>query len=188
MFGEHVPLVHTVVGFVCCLSLAACADDFVASEPPSQPSVVQNIGYTTNIYNPPATLTMTTTETPDTVTVETRPAPRVITPPPVIEEPRIGVTALPPPVTVRPRDTRSTGVPACDAYLARIETCSTRMMSRLPNGGGDALDRIVRSLDMSRRAWRNASVEMSPRMRASLSETCTDSLSLYDESASSSCN
>ncbi len=65
--------------------------------------------------------------------------------------------------------------------------CSARMMSRLPGSGEEGLDRIVKSLDMSRRAWRTAYTEMSPRMRASLSETCTDSLSLYNSSASASC-
>ena len=177
-------------------SRSRCADDLPIAQtpPPSQATVFQNIGYVTNIYSAPtspsATLTTTTTQTPETITVDSPPPPVVVAPPPPPPTATQGVTILPPPVAMsHERDLRSTGRSAsCDAYLARVEVCSRRMMSRLPDGGGDALDRIVRSLDMSRRAWRNNMPDLSARQRASLSETCTDSQSLYDSSASSSCN
>jgi len=161
------------------IATAACADDMVPVAPPSS-VVLQNIAYTTNVY--PAER------------AESQPAATITeqAPPPVVEAPPlppvVGVRPLDPPPIARDvfkRDTRPVGIAACDAYLARVETCSTRMLNRLPGDHGDAIARIVASLDITRRAWRNA--DLPPRARAQLAETCADSQRLYDSSASASC-
>ncbi len=94
MFGEDDRDVRLTIPFA--LLLTACADDFAVAQVPSQPSVVQNIGYTTNIYSQPATLMATTTQTPEEVTVEQPPTPRVIVEPAPVDTP-LGVRVLPPP-------------------------------------------------------------------------------------------
>ncbi|MEO6417769.1 MAG: hypothetical protein ABIP39_00080 [Polyangiaceae bacterium] len=77
------------------------------------------------------------------------------------------------------------GINSCDAYLARIETCSRQIFARLPPDNGGALERILTSLEMMRRSWRNA--ELTPKGRASLAETCADSLRMYDSSVAGQC-
>lgn len=77
------------------------------------------------------------------------------------------------------------GIKSCDDYLARIDTCSRQIFARLPPDNGGALERILTSLEMMRRSWRNA--ELTPRGRASLGETCADSLRMYDSSVKGQC-
>jgi hypothetical protein len=87
---------------------------------------------------------------------------------------------------VLPDLTTSTGIKACDDYLARVETCSRQILGRLPDGGNSgALSRIVTSLDMMRRSWRNA--ELTSKGRANLAETCVDSLRMYESSVAGQC-
>jgi hypothetical protein len=171
MNGERHPVVR--LGYLAVL-LVACSDEVAYVPPPSSPAVVQNNHYTTNIYNTP-TPTPTPTLTPNP------------TPPPAPTTPSGVAILVPPRPEVLGRDVKPVGVASCDAYLTHVEVCSQRMLARLP-GQGDALTRIALSLDMTRRAWRNAIPEMTPRARASLAETCSDSLRLYDMSAASSCH
>jgi hypothetical protein len=77
-----------------------------------------------------------------------------------------------------PRDLATTGVPECDAYLARVESCSHALLSSPSQS--DAFDRITAGLDTARRAWRKAAVN--PAARDSLKGTCADSLTQYNAS------
>jgi hypothetical protein len=78
-----------------------------------------------------------------------------------------------------------TGIPSCDAYLSRVEMCSQRMLAKT-GSPSDAMQRITLSLDMTRRAWRNA--DLTAKGRAQLAETCSDSIRLYNMSASNACD
>ncbi len=174
--------------FLITCGLVACADDF--TPPPQSPELVQNIHYTTNVFNNPPTPTPTLTLTPPpTLTPTPTPSLSPTPPPPPTTT---GVSPLPLPITHPPhtpevltRDVKPVGIASCDAYLTHVEVCSRRMLSKLPTSQDDALARIVMSLDMTRRAWRNG--ELTPRGRAQLAETCSDSIRLYDMGAADAC-
>jgi hypothetical protein len=176
--------------FLCVIASAliiACADDDPQSPPPVVPTIVQNTTYNNNItyaYNTAAAASAsaiaapisapTTPPTPsDTAIV---PLPEA--PPPSVKSPRIS----PQPGT--PRDVVSTGIPVCDAYLMRVETCSHAL---LPNNdeAERGFERIQMSLDMSRRAWRQAALNKSERPE--LARTCTNARALYESSVENMC-
>lgn len=179
-----------------------CGEDVAAYTPESPASVVQNLHYTTNIYNTP-----TSTFAIDSPPVLARPTPTVTRlPPPTVVPPPLrsptlptptgtGISIIPPPPVamvhppeVLPRNVSPVGIASCDAYLTHVEFCSRRMLSKLArHDAEEATAKIVMSLDMSRRAWRNAIPDMTPRARASLAETCSDSIRLYDMGAKSAC-
>jgi hypothetical protein len=181
---------------------AGCAEDMAAYSPPpeSPTSVVQNLHYTTNIYNTP-----TSTFAIDSPPVRARPAPVTLLPAPTVVSPPLptptlptptgtGISIITPPVAmvrppeVLPRNVSPVGIASCDAYLTHVEFCSRRMLSKLaPRDAEEATAKIVMSLDMSRRAWKNAIPDMTSRARASLAETCADSIRLYDMSAKTAC-
>jgi len=73
----------------------------------------------------------------------------------------------------------STGIAACDAYLARVEACTGAMLG--PQGRAN----VRESLDLMRRNFRR-SLEQggSPEM---LDDSCTTSRRTYDRSVASSC-
>ena len=187
---------------VLCLGFltSGCADEMAAySPPPEAPTnVVQNLHYTTNIYNTPTSTfavdspsrvipSATPVARPEAVTL-LPPPPPIIIPSPLPTAISTGVSIIaPPPVEMLPRKVTPVGVASCDAYLTHVEVCSRRMMSKTGNDNEETIAKIVLSLDMSRRAWRNALPDMSPRARASLAETCSDSIRLYDMGAKSSC-
>jgi hypothetical protein len=76
------------------------------------------------------------------------------------------------------RDVATTGVAECDAYLARVESCSRGLL--YGPSQSDALDRITASLDTARRAWRHAALNSSER--PALASTCADALTQYNAS------
>ena len=174
---------------------SGCAEDVAAYAPPpeSPTSVVQNLHYTTNIYNTP-TSTFAVDSPPVTPSVTLLPPPTPV-PPPLVPNPTLpaptttGISIIAPPaLEVLPRRVSPVGIASCDAYLTHVEYCSRRMLSRLAQRDAEeATAKIVMSLDMSRRAWRSAIPEMTPRARASLAETCSDSIRLYDMGAKNAC-
>jgi len=167
----------------------ACGEDVATyAPPPESPAVFQNIHYTTNVYNGQSPLPVV-----------------ALTPPPAVIPPKappptptgVSIIELPPSPPshtqeVLPRVVKPVGIASCDAYLTHVEVCSRRMLSKLstkvPSYDSDtAIAKVVMSLDMSRRAWRNTIPDMTARQRASLAETCSDSIRLYDMGAAESC-
>lgn len=135
--------------------LTACADQDPPPVPPPTTNVTTNTTYNnTIIYEKGG-------PSPEASVVEApAPAPRNIS---------HGAT---------PRDVATTGVPECDAYLTRVESCSRGLLPRTTQS--DALDRITAGLDTARRAWREAA--QNPSARPGLARTCSDSLTQYNES------
>jgi len=196
--------VRPLIPLLCCGFLTnGCADEMAAySPPPEAPTnVVQNLHYTTNIYNTPTSTfavdtpprvipsaTAIARSEPLTLLPPPPPPPSIIVQPPLPTATSTGISIIaPPPVEALPRKVTPVGIASCDAYLTHVEVCSRRMMSKTGNDTDEAIAKIVLSLDMSRRAWRNALPDMSPRARASLAETCSDSIRLYDMGAKSAC-
>jgi hypothetical protein len=72
-------------------------------------------------------------------------------------------------------------IQACEAYVDRVETCSTRML-----GSSEAAQRIIDSMEAARRTWRRFAGD--PRVRDSLVDSCTVARRQYDASAASYCD
>ena len=154
--------------------LVACADDLQPVQVPTSPasSVTQNIAYTTNFFYGEAERAQ-----------RAESAVVVATPPPPPPTPTVTATAtsavLPLPITiVEPRDLIPVGVASCDRYLKRAEVCTTRILK-----SPEATQRVVSSLDYTRRAWRRAIAQGGAPMRANLEESCADILHQYERSA-----
>lgn len=161
------------VGALACVLLAACADDDAMTPPATSPNVVQNNTYNNVTYQ----MNVTTASTNDAS------APSSGASAASIGDVPVATTPLPALDAGAARDTASTGIASCDAYLARVETCSRRM---LPNNGESnaAFHRITSSLDTTRRAWRGLAQSASS---TSLARTCTDAMRSYNESLSNYC-
>ncbi len=161
------------------LSMTAC----VADEVETPPAVVQNIQYDTHVSNVTNVTNVTKVPSPS----ELAPSP-TLTPPPPPRTAAQGVEVLPPPHATTPltRDVAPVGIAACDDYLARLETCSTRMLSRSSRVSSEAMPRLTGAFDMMRRSWRRAATI--PSSRWQLAETCADARRYYDSSIGTSCD
>ena len=166
---------------LCACALCGCvADETGAAAPQSPspvssgPSVIQNTNYTTNVYGP---ATINAGATPDaTAPVASNGETNVIgdSTPPATSSPYVPDTGEP------------TGAPECDRYLARVSSCSHRMLSRAP-AGADATKRIDESLSSARRAWRSV-LKLHPEMRATIAQQCIDAQHMYDSSVANRCD
>jgi hypothetical protein len=169
--------------------LVACADDDAHLPPPASPAVVQNTTYNnvTNIYNAPNPAN-------DAAPAIAADVPDAAVTPVALGAPTFTAVAdaAPPSVTSphastsngAARDLRSTGIAACDEYLDRIESCSRTLLPH--NAEADrGFQRIRMSLDMTRRAWRNAATNTSAA--SELARTCSDARALYESSVADKC-
>ena len=130
--------------------------------------VVQNITYNTAIVYPPPPAPPP--RTAPTLSFPRDPAPQAAQAavPPIPSSPRAGLV--------------STGVLACDAYLARLELCTGRML----RGRNEApYGRMLETFDLMRRNWRRAA-QTAPG-RDTLVDSCETSLRTYDQSVGDSC-
>jgi hypothetical protein len=143
-----------------------------ADQPPAAAptNVTQNNYYSTNVYT--AALAVPTAEplvAPPPVVVPPEPPPPPPTPPP------------PPAPPAAPRTLQSTGIAECDAYLTRVEACSTQMLDATPENQA-ALGRIRESLDLTRRNWRRAAAGHL-ESREMLVDGCMTSMKMFNDQA-----
>jgi hypothetical protein len=183
-------LFHGCACLIVMAVLSACADEDAQNPPPATPdappTVVQNNTYNNNItYRfdhdttvvadaaSPAPPTLATAAPIDTTSTATNDAGF-----PSVKLPR--ATTL----SGAPRDLRSTGIVACDEYLDRVESCSRALLpSNVEADRG--FQRIQMSLDMTRRAWRNAAANTAAKPE--LARTCSDARALYESSVEDKC-
>jgi len=172
-----------VSAFVC---VCGCETEL---DPPAVAPLGQSFTYntttittnTTNVYAAPSSLYAALP-----VRTQTTPPP----PPPAIEE-------SPPPYepsvsALRP-GLASTGLAACDAYLARLETCTARILSGPPRQGPSVWTtrdpnvhaRMLATFDLLRRNWQRAARYAGGR--ESLEDSCQISLSTYNDSVRGHC-
>ena len=160
-------LACTLVGVL----LTACADEDAQNAPAAAPAPATTTYVTNNTYNNVVTY--------NAPAASAAPANDAATPLTFVQGPDAG--GIPPrnaPAGGTHRDVATTGVAECDAYLARVESCSRGLLSAASQS--DALDRITASLDAARRAWRHAALNSSAR--PSLASTCADAMSQYNAS------
>jgi hypothetical protein len=158
------------------ISLAGCEP----IEPPPEVPVVQNITYnnnsTTNVYAPP----------PASPPEAYSPAPVPPAAPPIVSHPAEEPRANEPAWMDRSRTKlASTGVPVCDAYLARLEVCTTHILSGLPSRDEATLHRMLESFDLVRRSWQR--VAKTEQVRESMVDSCGTSVRLYNDSVRKQC-
>ncbi|MEO7110470.1 MAG: hypothetical protein ABI183_08545 [Polyangiaceae bacterium] len=151
--------------------LIACADEDAQNAPAAAPTAVPTTYVTNNTYN---NVVNYNAPTASSASAGNAPAPMTF-----MQGPDAGgISPRNASHGGTPRDLATTGVPECDAYLARVESCSRGLLSGVSQS--DALDRITASLDTARRAWRHAALNSSER--PSLASTCNDALTQYDAS------
>ena len=132
-------------------ALAACADFEGAPPAPPPPVIVQALHYTTNVY--------------------TQPAVTATAPPPAPSAPAM-------PRATSSSDSKSVGIAACDEYFQRLESCSRKIFSRLPDSEKE-LARIQASIDDARRMWND--LYFTERTRADLAQRCVEWEKIYDD-------
>jgi hypothetical protein len=171
-----------MLGRILCLSvmggIIACG---AIDEPAPSVPLVQHISYntsnTTNVYGA-APLVLAPAPQPAPFygsQVDSTPA----SPPAPQVEAQVGAPAA---EAVPTRDPQTTGVPVCDAYLARLEICTRRMLS---SQGEPMQRRFQESFDLMRRNWRRAA--QTGVGRESLVDSCETSLRMYNESMKGHC-
>jgi len=160
-----------------------------AGAPPPPPPVpyVQNVyAYgPTHVYPSQPTFTIAAPPAPTTQVLVPSPPPPPDAFVPSASLPETFIEPPPPRPPLSPRaEPVSTGIPACDAYLARVEACSRRMIPETLEGDS-AYRRVIDTLDLARRNWlRAARTDLG---RESLVDSCETAKRVYEASVRRTC-
>ncbi len=175
-----------------------CASEYHPEyHPETSYRYVQNVNYnnTTVVQVPPAEAVLTARVSPPRVPswaaepAEPRapapPSPAALPPPVESAKPR---PPLSPPVATIPQhairpNLPSTGIAACDQYLARLESCSQSYLSY----GTEGFANLLETLDLTRRNYRRALRGATESTRATFVDSCETGLRMYERSLNGQC-